>query len=1431
MMMPYASSCSTTVSQQRYDVFMSFRGEDTRTGFTSHLYKDLTQKGITTYKDDKTLEIGRPIAPELLQAIETSRVAIVVLSNNFATSKWCLEEIAKIADCMKQGKLIVIPVFYHVFPTDVRHQSNCFEQGFADHEANPEIAPQKVETWRAAFKEVGAVSGVHVTQHRDEAEVVSELVRKILKDLPDTMPIDLLSSLVGIVSRVNEVRRILRMESSEVLFIGICGMSGIGKTTLAEAVYKDIESKFDKSCLIENIKDISKQNDSDTLCKLQQKLLDDILMEKSIRVKNVSHGQTLLGSKLQALKVIIVLDDVNNVDQLTYLAGRHEWFGPGSRIIITTTKIDLLNPHKIKDIYLCEEMNGDEALRLFCQSAFEQNYPTHGYEKLSEDIVKLAGGLPLALNVYGTQLCGKNKDYWNDMLKQLKEYPEKKVLERLEVVYASLDENQRHVFIYIACFLKGRHIDLVKDILTNIGLRSNIGITDLINKCLITINLEDNVWMHDLIQQMCWAVHRKKSKKYDRKLIAIKSHEEIAYTLSSNLKRTQTVEVINLEPYYKGEANDCFIFDPTCFLQMTLLKFLRISNVDFPQGLNYLSNDLRILEWYRCSLESLPSKFEPKHIYELEMCSSQLKTLWKKDLELPNLRSINLSFSKNLTDLPNLTPASNLVKLKLEGCTSLTSLHASVLLHKRLRYLNLKGCTCLVSLGRSCMEMESLEALLLSECSKLEHIPEFGKNMKCLEHLYVDGTGIKKLPENLGKMLHLRNIDASRTSVEELPISIHLLGKLRLLHVNGCRMLSFEMGCFLNLSFDTLSSGLKEVDLSYCNLTVVPDGIGLLCHIISLDLSGNEFVSLPASIVLLSKLRMLCLNDCKRLRSLPKLSLVDEDMDYGPRSRFNYYVSAKGVDLSKFHSSCFNNHPTVSCLNCPKLAVDKRSDNLAEKLLNNYIELRMKYWMTPEAVFEIVGAGSEIPSGFVQPSSEGLILADPWVGVAICAVISHHIDVYTKANHMVTAHIRLGENEWKISVPINFMVAEAETQLVFYWTKVDDLYRIVGSRWTIETHKFDVSFSVSPADTTLHVTKFGVRFIHKEYITRLKQHKFSLSRMLDFAMQRFVNSSKVFEQCIATCEDDAYLHHHTHNIVKFLFKTKVHYSLEDVYQTTKGLLGINEEYFGYLKDYGIYSYYVINVGASVLYNDFIQSVKDMNDVWLSIKLALEQIVLKSRGDNYSYKEMLQHLNDIEAPCSVRFSDKFITLFFSAVVEMFRLLYIITMETFERGKVMAKICSIPISGVMCMMNVFIGDVERWKLEMEIMSITPMNRSLIRLWKRLLKAYTNKKLIPTEKYYNCELQISDFNYNGGVLQDLMNKMGRCSGFTNENKEEMMGVIDKLQNNIDKVSHAIQDMSTHARQYTCDLEEAKKHVKSFSMLSKDDDIISMLPLFNKN
>ena len=154
-----SSSSSPVTPQWTYEVFLSFRGEDTRNGFTSHLYTALNQNGIFTFKDDEKLKRGKSISLELLKAIEKSRFAIVILSRNYASSTWCLDELAKVIQCMKEMGMIVLPVFYNVEPSDVRKQSGPFAQAFDEHEKH---FKEKVQTWRDALREVGHLSGWHV---------------------------------------------------------------------------------------------------------------------------------------------------------------------------------------------------------------------------------------------------------------------------------------------------------------------------------------------------------------------------------------------------------------------------------------------------------------------------------------------------------------------------------------------------------------------------------------------------------------------------------------------------------------------------------------------------------------------------------------------------------------------------------------------------------------------------------------------------------------------------------------------------------------------------------------------------------------------------------------------------------------------------------------------------------------------------------------------------------------------------------------------------------------------------------------------------------------------------------------------------------------------------------------------------------------------
>jgi len=155
------TSSSSSSREWKYDVFLSFRGMDTRNNFTDHLYAALHRTGIFTFRDNEMLERGKSISPELLKAIEESRISIVILSKNYASSTWCLDELAKIIQCMKVMGMTVLLIFYDVNPSDVRKQMGTFAQAFAEHEERLKENTEKVKTWREALSEVANLSGWH----------------------------------------------------------------------------------------------------------------------------------------------------------------------------------------------------------------------------------------------------------------------------------------------------------------------------------------------------------------------------------------------------------------------------------------------------------------------------------------------------------------------------------------------------------------------------------------------------------------------------------------------------------------------------------------------------------------------------------------------------------------------------------------------------------------------------------------------------------------------------------------------------------------------------------------------------------------------------------------------------------------------------------------------------------------------------------------------------------------------------------------------------------------------------------------------------------------------------------------------------------------------------------------------------------------------
>ena len=139
------------IGEWTYDVYLSFRGADTRTGFTGHLYNSLNSKDIITFLDGVDLKSGKDIHSALLNAIQQSRIAIIVFSEHYAHSTFCLDELVNILEYVNGQGRFVLPVYYGTFNSSVwlRYGEPMIYEA------------QKVNKWREALNAVANLSGLH----------------------------------------------------------------------------------------------------------------------------------------------------------------------------------------------------------------------------------------------------------------------------------------------------------------------------------------------------------------------------------------------------------------------------------------------------------------------------------------------------------------------------------------------------------------------------------------------------------------------------------------------------------------------------------------------------------------------------------------------------------------------------------------------------------------------------------------------------------------------------------------------------------------------------------------------------------------------------------------------------------------------------------------------------------------------------------------------------------------------------------------------------------------------------------------------------------------------------------------------------------------------------------------------------------------------
>ncbi|TQD95070.1 hypothetical protein C1H46_019338 [Malus baccata] len=808
--------------RKKYDVFISFRGEDTRLTFTSHLHAALERKKIETYIDNR-LKKGDEIGPALLEAIGKSKLSVIIFSENYASSTWCLNELVHILECKKKYGQMVVSIFYDISPSDVRKQKRSYADAFAQHE-NREDTKDKVIGWKAALVEATGLCGFDYSNKKGtEADFIEEVVEHISKKLKRETSYDL-KGMVGIESRIEQVESLLSNNDWQgVCTVGIWGTGGIGKTTLAKAVFKKLSSNFEASCLLSNVTENSKKIGGAD--QLQKTLLGEILKEE-----NLSIDSTSVRERLSRTKVLIVFDDVSDSRQIKDLAGDNLRYGNGSRIIVTSREQSVLVKAvgDEKYIYEVKKRNTDDALQLFHFHAFKDNSPREGYTELSARVVKYAGGIPLALEVLGSLLfpC-KSKEEWENALSALRDYPNEEIQNTFRVSYNRLGRNAQEVFLDIACFYKGKRIEDVKKMVDFGGSCAADGIRVLCDRSLISIVSEwETIDMHDLVQEMGWAIVREQEPGRRSRLFI---EEDVSHVLKNNTG-TEKVQAIFLNSW-SVEQN----LDSADFKKMYNMRVLSVGywySKTLKLKTLFLPNSLRYLFWEEYPLKSLPPEFSLENLVELHMPYSEVTQLWDGGQNPINLKVLNVYCSVHLTALPNLSGSPNIERINLERCDMLVEIPSDIKDLDKLTYLN------------------------LSQCKRLKYLPEMPDN---LEFLGLQFSGIKELPSSVWSHEKISSLD------------IRYCDELKELPSNTCKLNVSDFSLLCCRSFEKfweLPRGIGNLDLSSTAIKLLPTS-SMEC-LTTLTLNGcKNLASLPWRIWKLKSLEVFNLRNCSELKVVP----------------------------------------------------------------------------------------------------------------------------------------------------------------------------------------------------------------------------------------------------------------------------------------------------------------------------------------------------------------------------------------------------------------------------------------------------------------------------------------------------------------------------------------------------------------------------------